>query len=70
MEPEMEEDDQNSTIDPEVWLQSILTINSNSARRDKLIQRMSEKSGVHPEKVEEVLQALLKILMEQTGRAN
>jgi transcription termination factor NusB len=70
MEPEMEEDGENFTIDPELWLQTLLTINSNKERRDKMIQSMSVKSGIPIERVEGITQALLKELLALTGRAN
>ena len=66
----MEEDEENSTLDPELWLQTTLAMRTDKERWDKLVQSMSEKSGVSTDKIEEVLQTLIKILMEKTGRAN
>ena len=67
---EMGNGDGNLALTPEVWLQALLTINADKERRDQMIDDLAMKSGIARERVEAVLKALLKALMEQTGRAN
>lgn len=69
-EPEVEGKVGNIHMDPETWLQSLLEINANKNLRETIIQQISQKSGIAPEQVDEIQKALIKTLMEQTGRAN
>ena len=63
MEPEFKE------IDPELWLQVLLAQFADEDEKQKLIADLSRKSGVAPEKVEEILHTLAAVLIE-IGRSN
>ncbi len=49
-------------IIPEVWLQALLAISGDKERRADLIQKVSERTGFTPEKVELIMSALLSTL--------
>jgi hypothetical protein len=60
---------QNTKIDPEVWLQYLLMLNGNPHEKEKMIRRISEKTGVIPEHVDKIMQATLELMFQLT-RAN
>lgn len=53
-------------IDPEVWVQALLAMTGDKDRKAELIRRICEKTGQTPEKVELIISAVLNYL---TGRA-
>lgn len=62
----MQNDDESwndeTEIDPEVWLQALLAMTGDKERRAELIRRMSEKTGQIPEHVELVITATMNYL--------
>lgn len=53
-------------IDPEIWLQYLIAVLPNDEKREKVIQKVSEASGVSPDKVEEIMQAMVKLFLKTT----
>ena len=49
-------------IDPEVWLQALLAMTGDKERRAELIRKISEKTGQTPEKVELIISATMNYL--------
>jgi hypothetical protein len=49
-------------IDPEVWLQALLAMTGDKERRADLIRKISEKTGQTPEKVELIISATMNYL--------
>jgi hypothetical protein len=61
--------DDDTTIDPEVWLRALLAMTGDKERREKLIRGMSEKTGQPPERMEVALSAIMSYLASKV-RAN
>ena len=59
----MENDDQE--IDPELWLYALLAMTGDKNQKQALVEKISRNTGFPPEKVEIILEALLKTLMEK-----
>lgn len=53
-------------IDPEVWLQYLMAVLPDDEEREKVIQKVSEGSGVSPDKVEEMMHVMVKIFLKTT----
>ena len=60
------DDDENFKIDPELWLTYLLAVNGDPQAREKLVDRISNKTGIIPEKTELILDELLKFLMNKS----
>lgn len=58
--------DNETGIDAEVWLQALLAISGDKERRAEVIQKICEKTGQTPEKVELTLSTLLNYLAGKT----
>ncbi len=70
MENAEDEDWNDETeINPEVWLQALLAMTGDKQRKAKLVHAMAEKSGHTLEQVEEVLAATINFLSEK-ARSN
>jgi hypothetical protein len=63
------EDRENFKINPEVWLRTLLAITGDTEKKEKVIQRIMQKSGFSHEKVELIIRTTIGILINQT-RAN
>jgi hypothetical protein len=61
--------DDETEIDPEVWLQALLAISGDKERRAEFIRKISEKTGQSPEQIEVILSATLTYLTG-TARSN
>jgi hypothetical protein len=61
--------DDDTMIDPEVWLRVLLAMTGDKERREKLVQGMSEKTGQPPERMEVALSAIMSYLASKV-RAN
>ena len=60
------DDDKNFEIDPELWLSYLLAVNGDPQAREKLVDRISKRAGIIPEKTEVILDELLKFLMSKS----
>jgi hypothetical protein len=69
MEYDEESWDDETTIDPEIWVQALLAMMGDNDRREKLIRKVSEKSGQTPEKVELIISATITYLSNK-ARSN
>jgi hypothetical protein len=54
--------DDETEIDPEVWLQALLAISGDKERKAELIRKISEKTGQPPEQIEVILSATITYL--------
>ncbi|MFL7870355.1 MAG: hypothetical protein AB8I58_16125 [Anaerolineales bacterium] len=68
-EPYEEPWDDDTTIDPEIWVQALLAMTGDKDRREELIRKISEKSGQTPEKVELIISATITYL-SNVARSN
>ena len=62
-------DNEEREIDVKLWLQILLALQGDPKERNRMVERISQNTGVTPEKVEIILQALLTTLVE-AGRSN
>ena len=60
------DDDKNFEIDPELWLSYLLAVNGDPQARERLVDRISKRAGIIPEKTEVILDELLKFLMSKS----
>ena len=58
--------DDDTEIDPEVWVQVLLAMTGDKDRREELVRKIAENTGQTPEKVEVIITAMLNYL---TGKA-
>jgi hypothetical protein len=58
--------DDDTEIDPEVWVQALLAMTGDKERREELVRKISEKTGLVPEKVELIISATLTYLANKT----
>lgn len=61
--------DDHYEIDPEIWLQYLLAMNSDRKEKEKLFERIMRKTGLPYEKVELILAHTLSF-MAQKARSN
>ena len=61
--------DDNSEIDPEIWLQYLLFMNSDKKEKEKLFKRIMMRTGLPYEKIELLLDCTLNF-MASKARAN
>ncbi len=59
-------ENQDIHIDPELWLQVLLAHMSNEQDKQKLINGLSCKTGIAPDKIEKMLHSLAEILVQMT----
>ena len=62
-------DNEKREIDVELWLQILLALQGDPKERNRIVERISQNTGVTPEKVELILQSFLTTLVE-AGRSN
>jgi hypothetical protein len=63
------ENKENFKINPEVWLHTLLAITGDKDRKAEVVQRVSQKTGFTPEKVNLIIATTISVLINQT-RAN
>lgn len=63
------EDRENFKINPEVWLHTLLAIAGDKDKKEEVVQKISRKTGLLPEKVEVIIATTIGVLINQT-RAN
>jgi hypothetical protein len=63
------ENRENFKINPEVWLHTLLAIAGDKDRKAALVQRVAQKTGFPPEKVNLIIATTISVLINQT-RAN
>lgn len=63
------ENKESFKINPEVWLHTLLAITGDKDRKAEVVQRVAQKSGYSPEKVNLIITTTISILINQT-RAN
>ncbi|GEM_PF-6278929 len=61
-----EENSGDTTIDPELWLQVLLSYKGDENEWRKLVDKVAERSGLIPEKSERALDALFQVLLNMT----
>ena len=62
-------DRENFKINPEVWLHTLLAIAGDKDKREEVVQKIAQKAGIPPEKVEVIISTTIGVLINQT-RAN
>ena len=62
MQNEDEDWNDETEIDPEIWLQALLAMTGDKERRAELIRKISEKTVQTPEKVELIISAVMNYL--------
>ena len=63
------EDRESFRINPEVWLHTLLAIAGDREKKEEVVQKIAQKTGFPPEKVQVILATTISVLMSQT-RAN
>ena len=61
--------DDNYEFDPEVWLQLLLAMTSDKDQKEKMIERIANKTGIVPEKAELILACAIEF-MANKARSN
>jgi hypothetical protein len=61
--------DDNDELDPEVWLQVLLAMTSNKDQKEKMIERIANKTGLIPEKAELIIDCTIEF-MANKARSN
>lgn len=57
------EDRENFRINPEVWLHTLLAITGDRARKEEVVQKISQATGFPTEKVELIITTTISILI-------
>ncbi len=63
------EDLETFKINPEVWLRTLLAIAGDKEMRQEAVQKIAQKTGFSPARVEMIMTSTIGILISQT-RAN
>lgn len=63
------EDRENFRINPEVWLHTLLAITGDKEKKEEVVQKIAQTTGMLPEKVELIITTTITILINDT-RAN
>lgn len=58
--------DEEDEINADLWLAALLAMTGDAERQKRLVDGMSARTGITPEKAEVILDAVLKFLMEKT----
>lgn len=61
--------DDDTEIDPELWLQALLAMTADKENKEALVQEISQKTGQIPEHVERIIDATI-AFMAQKSRSN
>lgn len=57
---------ENFKINPQVWLQTLLAIAGDKAKKKEVIQTIAEQSGIPPEAAEKIFASTIKVLINDT----
>ncbi|MCX6069115.1 MAG: hypothetical protein NT121_25795 [Chloroflexi bacterium] len=60
-----DDDEAPVEIDQQLWLQVLLAILSDPVEKEYMLQRISSKSGIVPEKVELIMKSVIEYLFRQ-----
>ena len=60
------EDRENFRINPEVWLHTLLAIVGDKDKKEEVVQKVAQRSGLPPEKVEVIIATTISVLLNQT----
>jgi hypothetical protein len=63
------EDREKFKINPEIWLSALLAIAGDKEKKEQVIQKIAQKTGVTPEQAGAVMITTISILLNRT-RAN
>jgi hypothetical protein len=63
------EDREKFRINPHVWLRTLLAIAGDKEKKEDVVQKISQKTGFPPEKIEEIIATTIGVLINET-RAN
>ena len=58
--------DDDTEIDPEVWVQALLAMTGDKDRKEELVRKISEKTGQTPEEVELIISATINYLANKS----
>lgn len=58
--------DDDTEIDPELWLQVLLAMTSTKEGKEKLVNDISKKTGQIPEQVERIIEATIAFMAQKT----
>ncbi|HEX9332149.1 MAG TPA: hypothetical protein VF896_09690 [Anaerolineales bacterium] len=57
---------ENFKINPEVWLRTLLAIAGDKEKKEEVVQKIAQKTGFLPEKVEVIIATTIRVLINQT----
>ncbi len=57
---------ENFKINPEVWLHTLLAIAGDKEKKEEVVQKIAQKTGFLPEKVEVIITTTIRVLISQT----
>jgi len=57
---------ENFKINPEVWLRTLLAIAGDKEKKEEVVQKIAQKTGFLPEKVEVIITTTIRVLISQT----
>lgn len=60
------ENRENFKINPHVWLYTLLAITGDKEKKNEVVQRIAQTTGVLPEKAEMIIATTIKILLNET----
>jgi hypothetical protein len=58
--------DDDTEIDPEVWLQALLAVTGDKDLKEDIVQKISVKTGLTPEHVELIISATINFMANKT----
>lgn len=58
--------DDDTEIDPELWLHALLAMTANKKDKEKLVRSISEKTGLVPEQAELIISSTIKFMASKT----
>ena len=60
------EDRENFKINPHVWLRTLLAIAGDREKKEEVVQKIVQKTGLPPEEVEVIIATTIGILIQET----
>ena len=57
---------ENFRINPQVWLQTLLAIAGDKAKKKEVVQTIAEQSGISPEAAEKIFASTINVLINDT----
>ena len=66
-EPDWE--DENEEINLDLWLPALLAMTGDTKQKEEMVQKIAQKTGLVPEKVDLILAETIKFMIHKT-RAN